>query len=278
MRNTQQVTKAMKLVAAAKLRRAQDAIIAARPYAAHMGAVLRSLASRVPAESHPLLARREPRRVLLLAVTADRGLCGGFNANVLRRGLRFVHEPAEGVSVSLALVGRKGNDYFRRRDVPIRHYFKGVLAELSPARGEEIGRALVEDYASGAVDAVHVLYNGFKSAGSQVLTLDQLLPVATEELPAGDPGVEYLYEPGKEALLDALLPRHVAVQVYRVLLESVAAENGARMAAMEAATKNAGEMIDHLTLQANRARQAAITKELLEIVAGAEAQSKARAS
>ncbi len=271
VKNTQQVTKAMKLVAAAKLRRAQESILAARPYAFRMGAILRSLASRVEQEAHALLVRREEERLLLVVVTSDRGLCGGFNSNVTRRGMRFLNEEARGKEASLACVGRKGHDFFRRRDPTIRHYFGGVLSEAPTDAARRITKALVKDYTGGELDAIWVLYNGFKSAGSQELTLERLLPVDPEELPEGDFGVDYLYEPDQDSLLDSLIPRHVVTQVQRVLLESTAAEHGARMVAMEAATQNAAEMIDHLTLQANRARQAAITKELLEIVAGAEA-------
>ena len=272
VRNTQQVTKAMKLVAAAKLRRAQDAVLSARPYASKMADVVRSLVARVPAEDHPLLQRRETSKVLLVVVTGDRGLCGGFNSNVIRRATRFLTEEVKGHhEVALANVGRKGHVFFRRRDWAVRHYFADVFSELSPKQAARVGDALVADFLGGEADEVYVLYNAFKSAGAQVITLEKLLPLETEALPEGDFGVEHLYEPGKEALLDALVPRHVSTQVYRILLESIAAEHGARMAAMEAATQNAGEMIDSLTLQANRARQAAITKELLEIVAGAEA-------
>jgi len=272
VKNTQQVTKAMKLVAAAKLRRAQDSILAARPYAFKMAAVLRSLVGRVSAEDHELLVRRETKKVLLVVVTADRGLCGGFNSNIIRRATRFLNEEVKGDhEVCLAHLGRKGYAFFRRSDRAIRHYFEGAFVDLSFERAREIGEQLVEDFVKGDVDEVHVLYNAFKSAGSQVITLDKLLPLEAEELAEGDFGVEHIYEPGKTELLGALIPRHISTQVYRVLLESIASEHGARMAAMEAATQAAGEMIDNLTLQANRARQASITKELLEIVAGAEA-------
>lgn len=282
VKNTQQVTRAMKMVSAAKLRRAQEAILAARPYAQRLEAVLGSVASRVGADVHPLLAEREIRRVLLVVVTSDRGLCGGFNANVVKRAGQFLGEDAAKAgyeSVELAFIGKKGRDAFKRRkDLTVRHFFKDALAPLSADGVRQVAEALVGDFGAQeggdrpGVDGIFCVYNAFKSAGSQELRLRRLLPVDTSAFrAAAGAAIEHIYEPDRTTLMDALVPRFVANQVHTMLLDSVAAEHAARMVAMEGATKNASEMIDKLTLAANRARQAAITKELLEIVAGAEA-------
>jgi F-type H+-transporting ATPase subunit gamma len=268
-KNTQQITKAMKMVSAAKLRRAQDRIFAARPYAAALREVLASVATRVEGISHPLLESREAERnVLVVIITADRGLCGAFNTNVIRAAVNTIQERGW-QSVQLMPIGRKAIDFFKRRPYPIRHSAQLVKA-LSLEHAREISVMLGEDFTSGAVDAVYVVYNEFRSIMSQIVRVDRLLPIE-RAWDQNAPAVEYLYEPGPAQILGELLPKHIEYQLYRALLESAAAEQGARMTAMEAATKNASDMISHLTLTYNRIRQAAITKEIIEIVSGAAA-------
>jgi F-type H+-transporting ATPase subunit gamma len=271
VKNTQQITKAMKMVAAAKLRRAQERMFAARPYAGGLRQVLASVATRVDISAHPLLQRREPERnVVVVVVTADRGLCGAFNANVIRAAQNFIRENAfEGVE--LLTIGRKASDFFRRRTIPIRrNVFVAQALSLEVAR--EIADSLIKDFIDEKIDGVYVVYNEFKSLIAQHVRADRLLPIAREfEADPNRPAIDYLYEPGPEQILSDLLPKHIEFQLYRVLLESAAAEQGARMTAMEAATKNASDMINYLTLTYNRIRQAAITKEIIEIVSGASA-------
>ncbi len=271
VKNTQQITKAMKMVAAAKLRRAQERMFAARPYAGGLRQVLASVATRVDISAHPLLQRREPERnVVVVVVTADRGLCGAFNANVIRAAQNFIRENAfEGVE--LLTIGRKASDFFRRRTIPIRrNVFVAQALSLDVAR--EIAVSLIKDFIDEKIDGVYVVYNEFKSLIAQHVRADRLLPIAREfEADPNRPAIDYLYEPGPEQILSDLLPKHIEFQLYRVLLESAAAEQGARMTAMEAATKNASDMINYLTLTYNRIRQAAITKEIIEIVSGASA-------
>ena len=271
VKNTQQITKAMKMVAAAKLRRAQERMFAARPYAAGLRQVLASVSTRVDLSAHPLLQTREPEHnVVVVVVTADRGLCGAFNANVIRAAQNFIREHSfEGVQ--LVTIGRKASDFFRRRTIPIRRQvFVAQALSLDTAR--EIADDLIKDFISGDIDGVYVIYNEFKSLIAQQVRADRLLPIAREfEAAPEQQAIDYLYEPGPEAILSDLLPKHIEFQLYRVLLESAAAEQGARMTAMEAATKNASDMINHLTLTYNRIRQAAITKEIIEIVSGASA-------
>jgi F-type H+-transporting ATPase subunit gamma len=271
VRSTQQITKAMKMVAAAKLRRAQQAIVEARPYAHKLHEVLSSLAARAGGEeAHPLLARRAEKNLMLLVLTSDRGLCGGFNSNIARRAERFFEEKkGAGAEVSFAVVGRKGRDYLKRRHYPVRREHMNVLAQLHYERAQEIANDVIADYAAHDLDAVYVVYNEFKSAISQRVTVEKLLPIEPPE--DVDNPVDFIYEPGKKELLEFVLPKYAAAEIWRCLLESVASEHGARMSAMEAATNNAGEMISKLTLNYNRTRQAAITKELMEIVSGAEA-------
>jgi F-type H+-transporting ATPase subunit gamma len=281
VKSTQQITKAMKMVSAAKLKRAQDAIVAARPYAAKMREVVRSLAGRAPEEAHPLLAPREPKRLALLVVTSDRGLCGGFNSNLLRAASRFMADRrASREEIVLFAAGRKARDFFRRRAVPVRKEYVGVLGSLSYSHAERFAHDLVEGYLAGEFDEVVVAFNEFRSAISQVVRFDALFPIALEpEKAIGEEGgaaqpaadIDYLYEPSRREILEVLLPKYVETQIFRILLESVAGEHGARMTAMDSATSNAVDMISRLTLQMNRARQAAITKELMEIIGGAEA-------
>jgi F-type H+-transporting ATPase subunit gamma len=278
VKNTQQITKAVKMVAASKLRRSQDRAIASRPYATTLEATLRSVASRVfPREDgtpiHPLLAMREEKNVILVVVSGDKGLAGGFNTNVNRAVAAFVREaPERGITnVHLVALGKKANDFWRRRPVEILEARAG-LAGLGAAATAEIARSLAARFVSGEADAVYVVSNEFRSAISQVVRTKRLLPVALDEAGPAQSGVDYLYEPSPEEILGILLPRFLEFQMYRVLLESQAAFFAAQMTAMDSASKNAGDMIDSLTLTYNRARQARITKELIEIVSGAAAQ------
>ena len=270
VRNTQQITKAMKAVAAAKLRRAHQAAVEARPYAEKMRELLSNLSARVSEESHPLLIERDEKRIDILLVTADRGLCGAYNSNVIRLAENFRADQQE-KELTFRFVGRKGSEYFRRREVsamddgPVTwHATPEELA--SAAAGRLIGRFL-----NGESDAAYIVYSRFRSALSQVPTAARIIPVAPSEVGEEQHLTEYLLEPSIGALLSNLLPKSVEVQVYQALLEAVAGEHGARMTAMESATNNASDLISDLTLQMNRARQAAITKELLEVISTAEA-------
>jgi F-type H+-transporting ATPase subunit gamma len=280
VRNMQKITKALKLVSAAKLRRAQDAVVRTRPYAQSLDALLASLASRrAEAEipPHPLMAVREPARIEVVLLTSDRGLCGGFNANIIRRAQRFlVEEGPKFESVQFSTIGRRGRDFARKRGIPSRKDYTGFFGKLRFAMAKEVADDLIAEYQANQLDAVYLLYNQFKSAMSQQITLVRLLPIVaphSEEKPASGAVVqpEHIYEPGRRELLEHLIPKQLATQMWRALLESEASEHGARMTAMESATKNASETIGRLSLQYNRARQAAITKELMEIVSGAEA-------
>ncbi len=269
IRNTQQITKAMKMVSAAKLRRAQEAVLAARPYAEKMAALLKNLSGRVSAEAHPLLMEREEKKVQLLLLTADRGLCGGYNANLIRAAEGFLRSHGKEKEIQLAVVGRKGADYFRRRKVEMADRYIGSRPPEELAA--ELAQKMISRFIRGECDAVYILYSRFRSALSQVPTLEKLIPVATGGEAGDGHATEYLYEPGLAALLSSLLPKVVEVAIYRALLEAAASEHGARMTAMDSATSNAAEMMSSLTLQMNRARQASITRELLEIVSTAEA-------
>jgi F-type H+-transporting ATPase subunit gamma len=281
VRNTQKITKAMKMVAAAKLRRAQDAVLRARPYAQLIDEMLASLASaRADADlpPHPLMAVRPPRRVELVLMTSDRGLCGGFNSNIIRRGQRFlVEEGARFDRIQFSTVGRRGRDFARKRGIETRKDYVGFFGRLRYAQAREVAEDLIQAYEQDELDAVYLLYNEFKSAIVQQISLVQLLPLQPRAKAQRGPGekglitAEHLYEPSRPEVLQALIPRFLAMQVWRALLESEASEHGARMTAMDSATKNASDMIGRLTLEYNRARQAAITKELMEIVSGAEA-------
>jgi len=270
VKNTQQLTYAMKLVSATKLRRAQERILSARPYARRMLQVLNSLATRANPEHHPLLERRGDRKVELVVITADRGLCGGFNANIVK-GAAEERQRRAGQEVTLTLVGKKGRDYFRRRRVPIRREMADIFRNVTYAHAAELARELIQGYVARELDAVYLVYNEFKSTIQQRVVVERLLPI--EKLDSEGPGVpvDYIYEPGPKELFDRLLPKHVEVQVFRALLESSASEQGARMAAMDSATNNAADMIESLTLNMNKVRQAGITKEILEVVSGAAA-------
>ncbi len=270
VQSTQKITRAMKLVAAAKLRRAQERILEARPYAHKMSDLLGNLALRTAPERHPLLARREGGRRQIVIITADKGLCGAFNTNVIRRSLEFIRQSEE-ASLTLVVVGRKARDHYRRRPWTVKSEMLGFFDRLAYSHAAELSTGVIQDYLSEETDEIHLIYNEFRSVSVQRVVREQLLPITPAAVPADAAVVDYLYEPSADAILAALLPRHVTVQVYRALMESLAAEYGARMTAMEAATKNASEMIDLLTIQYNKARQERITKELLDIVGGAEA-------
>jgi F-type H+-transporting ATPase subunit gamma len=274
VKNTQQITKAMKMVSAAKLRRAQDRVIAARPYAALLRKVLTDVAAAAAEEAedqaggeNPLLAQREEKRVLLVLITGDKGLAGAFNTNLIKGAQRFVAERA-GASVTLELIGRKGRDFFRKRGAAIAGEHVGLAAKVAYRDTAAIARKAIEMFGNGETDAVYLLYNEFKSVVSQKLTLSRVLPL---EMPEQSAPVDYILEQPAAEILKALLPKCVEMEFYRALLESAAAEHAARMTAMEAATSNAADMIDRLTLFMNRVRQASITKEIIEVVSGAAA-------
>lgn len=270
VRNIQQITKAMKMVSAARLRRAQEAAFAARPYAEKLEAVLQNLAAQSQTVAHPFLLPREEQNIDLLLITSDRGLCGGFNANLIRAAETFMHEHA-GCQVRLVLIGRRGFDHFRRRPVTITAHHINLFGRLSAALAHEIGQQMGERFLRGESDAFYVLYARFRSALVQVPTIDRILPIVPKTHAPGIPPLEYLYEPSPQELLASLLARYVDMLIYRAMLESVASEHGARMTAMDNATNNAVDMISRLTLDMNRARQAGITRELLEIVSTSEA-------
>lgn len=269
VKNTQQITRAMKTVSAAKLRRAQERVFAARPYAGQLKTVLANLSARVESLHHPLLEVRPEEKVLVVVVTADRGLCGAFNANVSRASQEFIRSKTE-KEVKLVAVGRKGRDFFRRRGATILEEYVNIFSNLDFQHARTIGERVVELYGSAETDAVYLAYNEFKSVIQQRLVVERLLPLEPSEFEEGE-GVDYIYEQPVQEVFNRLLPRYVDVQVHRALLESVAAEHGARMAAMDTASRNAGEMIETLTLNMNRIRQAAITREIIEVVSGASA-------
>jgi F-type H+-transporting ATPase subunit gamma len=293
VKSTQQITKAMKMISASKLRRAQDRVMGARPFALQMQRVLNSLASRVDPSTHPLLADREltaESKVLLIVITADKGLCGGFNTNIIKAASVFIGHTGA-TAVELGLVGRKGRDFFRRRGFEVRIEEIGIFQRVRYADAKRIAEAAIEEFTSGRVGKVFIVYNEFKSVMQQRVVTEQLLPIPriggarshgqepaqAREAPAANAGgaatgdVEYLYEPGPEQIFAELLPKHIEIQLYRALLESAAAEHAARMTAMDAATKNSAELIENLTLYMNKVRQAAITREIIEVVSGAQA-------
>lgn len=275
VKSTQQITKAMKMVAASRFRRAQERILGTRPYYRQLVRVMHGLASRVEQDRHPLFAVRDLDRpgakVLLIVVTADKGLCGAFNTNLIKlAGQQLTSTP--GREHVTALIGRKGRDFFRRRGVACRFELVGIFNDVKFAHAQEIARDAIAAFTSGEVDAVDLVYNEFKSAIQQRPIVERVLPIprlAADEVPAG--AIDYLYEPAPEKIFDTLLPNYVAFDVFHALLESVAAEHGARMTAMDSASKNAAEVIEGLTLHMNKVRQAAITREIIEVVSGAQA-------
>ena len=284
VQSTQKITKAMKMVATAKLRRAQMAAVSSRPYAKKMREMLASLAAVAADYTNELLSEREARSVAVVVVTADRGLCGGFNSNLIRAAGNFVEERYPGWMtqgrVKIFCVGKKGADFLTRRKFPVVRKYVGLFDRLAITQAHAIAADLVGGFAKGDFDRVEIVYNQFKSMTRQEIVIEQFLPVPARAL-QGEPGgvsprpVDYIYEPSKERLLEAMIPKHLNFQLWRVLLESNAAEQAARMTAMENATTNARELIQELQLQYNKARQASITKELLEIVGGAEALKQA---
>lgn len=269
VRNTQQITKAMKMVAAARLKKAQDNLMASRPYSDKMQDVKESLVRRVDLRSHPFLEKREVKRGVLIVVSSDRGLCGAFNANIFREAMRFLREKE--FEKSLILVGNKAQDFFKKREYKIRKEYKDIFADFSYKNASEIALDIMADYEKREIDAVYVVYNYFKSILQQKTTLATLLPIASEERKEDRSATDYIYEPNQEEVIKFLLPKYINTQIFRILLESLAGEYSARMTAMDAATENASELIDSLTLTYNKARQASITKELIEIVSGADA-------
>jgi F-type H+-transporting ATPase subunit gamma len=273
VKNTQQITKAMKMVAASKLRRAQERIFNARPYALQMRRVLSSLAVRVDPAAHPLLAIRATgldSKTLVIVVTADKGLCGSFNTNIIKAAGGFIATSQQ--VCTLGLVGRKGRDFFGRRGFEVLYEQIGIFQKLRYQDAQAIAQTAIEAFASGKVDRVMLVYNEFKSVMSQRVVVDELLPITRAEVGRSSaPEVDYLYEPSPQEIFDQLLPRYMEVQVYRALLESNAAEHAARMTAMDTATKNSADMIGSLTLYMNKVRQAAITREIIEVVSGAQA-------
>ena len=274
VQSTQKITRAMKLVAAAKLRRAQERIISARPYATKMAELLGNLVSGQGSEgvAHPLLEQREGPRRQIVIITADKGLAGAFNSNIIRRSLEFVRT-SNTTELTLVVVGRKARDFYRRRQFTIKRDMIGFWDKLAYSHAQELADYFMAQYLEGEVDEVHLIYNEFRSVAVQRPVRVQLLPIPKAEATSAEPeaAVDYIYEPSPEAILGDLLPRHVRMQVYRALMESLAGEYGARMTAMEAATKAAKDMINILSIQYNKARQEKITKELLDIVGGAEA-------
>lgn len=268
VKSTQQITRAMKLVSAAKLRRAQDRVLAARPYAAATARLLADLALAAKTDerlAHPLLAERSPERIQLVLITADRGLAGAFNSNLIKAAQQFLEEHRER-QVVMELVGRKGRDFFRKRQANISGEHVGMTEKVTYEYAAGIAREIMARFTSEQIDAVYLLYNEFKSVMAQRITLSRILPV---ELPAAGGTIDFIYEQPPQELMARLLPRYVEIAVYQALLESAAAQQAARMTAMDAATTNAAEMIDRLTLYMNRVRQASITREIIEVVSGA---------
>jgi len=272
VKSTQQITKAMKMIAASRLRKSQERVVNARPFANQALRVLRDLAARTDASAHPLLAVREEKTILAFVLTSDKGLCGSFNTNILKAASQAIlARPNQ--HVNLGLVGRRGRDFFRRRGFQVTYERVNVFQHLKFEDAEEIADVAIKEYTSEKVDAVYLIYNEFKSVIQQRIVAEKLLPIPRADLAETDPAarVDYIYEPNPAELFDRVLPGHVRVQVWRALLESAAAENAARMTAMDAATKNATDMIDALTLYMNKVRQAGITREIIEVVSGAQA-------
>lgn len=271
VKNTQQITRAMKMVAAARLRRAQERVLNARPYANQMLTLLGSLTARVEQRIHPLLKERPIKNILLVLVSGDKGLAGAFNTNLIRATQNYLAEHRE-QKVSMIAVGRKGRDFYRKRPITMVFDYANIFSRLEISHAEEIAKAIIDLYTKEEVDAVDFIYNESKSIMVQRLTVERYLPIKPMQPRAGEVLIDYIYEEPPEEIFKVLLERYVEIEVYRALLESAAAEFAARMTAMDAATTNAGEMIDSLTLNMNRVRQAAITREIIEIVSGASAQ------
>ncbi len=271
IKSTQQITKAMKMVAAAKMRRAQEQMFAARPYAAQNKALIQRLLSALEEiPQSPLFGSRPILKITLVVITADRGLCGAFNHNIIREAVNefTIFKDKE---INLVCIGRKGYDYFRKRNYNISHHYVNIFNNLRFELAEEIAELLIDEVLSGKTDAVRVVFNEFKSVLRQELIIEDFLPITMDESMPEQGSIDYLYEPSREKLLEALIPQHLKMQIWHAMLESYASEQAARMTAMENATDNASELIAGLTLEYNKARQAAITKEILDIIGGAEA-------
>lgn len=283
VKNTRQITSAMKMVAAAKLRKAQTRMMDLRPYADKMGEVISSLSTGADLEMNPLLAKRPPKVLEVLVVTSDRGLCGAFNTNVMRAAQQLINDLTTNVErdtlaggppeIAITTLGKKARDYYKRRQVAMRQSWTGLSGRIEYASAKEIAADIIERYTTEAVDGVYLVYNMFKNVAVQAVTVQRVLPVESPDPPPEQGGLsaDFIFEPSEEALFDALLPKNVEIQIFRAMLESQASEEAARMTAMENATKSANEMIDTLTLQYNKARQATITAELMDIVGGVEA-------
>jgi F-type H+-transporting ATPase subunit gamma len=271
VKNTRQITKAMKMVSAAKLRRAQENVVAARPYAKKLGEVLQSLATNLEGDLHPLLEKREAKKLLLIVLTSDRGLCGGFNTNLCKAADRFIKEKTDSYEqISVMTVGRKGYEFLKSRYTVYKN-FSNVLAKPNYQTAAMLAQEVIDGFVAGEYDQVELLYNSFRTVMTQDITFQQMLPVEPEVKGIADEApVEFIYEPSVVDLLAEILPKNIEVQIFKAMLETVAGEHGARMTAMDSASKNANEMIGKLTLQYNRARQAAITTELMEIISGSE--------
>jgi F-type H+-transporting ATPase subunit gamma len=269
VKSTQQITRVMKMVAAAKLRKAQENIVRARPYALRLRQVIREVSQRVDREQHPLLAIKPHKEIGIVVVTGDRGLCGAFNTNILRRAQKLIDDNGH-QSVFLFTVGRRGTEFFTRRNAPICHSMSGLFNVLEFSHAQELAAQIIHRYEHHEMDNVVVVYNEFKSAIQQNVVVEPLLPIVPDERDHDGPKSDMLYEPSELEILNAILPQFLEVQIWRIMLESFAAEMGARMTAMENATQNAQELIDSLTLTYNKVRQSSITREILEVVAGAE--------
>lgn len=270
VKNTQQITRAMKMVAAARMRRTQDAILSTRPYALKMLEVLNSLVTRVDRESHPLLKVRGDVNIEVLVISADRGLCGSYNTNVIRAALEFLRE-RESLNRGLYLVGRKGRDFFKKRNFVVYGEYTHIFPSVVYEQAMKIGREIIAGYQAAELDAIYIIYNQFVNTITQRVVVERLLPIDELKFPLDENHCarEYIFEPTSAEIFSELLPRHVNVQIFRALLEGAASENAARMTAMDNATKNAEELIGHLTLVMNRIRQDSITREIIEVVSGA---------
>ncbi|MBM4175753.1 MAG: ATP synthase F1 subunit gamma [Ignavibacteria bacterium] len=282
VKSTQQITKAMKMVAAAKLRKAQEAILNIRPYSNKMADLLHSLPGKIDKSISPLLMERETKNVTLIIVTSDRGLCGSFNSNLIRSAAELIQTEfssyRESGNLNLMCIGKKGSDFFSKRNYQVKEKYLGIFSDLQFSSAKEIIQKVTNSFLNGTTDKVYVIYNEFKSIISQKIKVEQILPIPethqaekNEKESKYNEYVDFIYEPSKEEILTKILPQHLNILMWRVLLESNASEHGARMTAMDNATENAKELIRLLSLSYNRARQASITKELLEIVAGADA-------
>jgi len=270
VKNTRQITKAMKMVAAAKLRRAQESVVQARPYAGKMKEIMASIGAASSGSTHPLLARRDEKKILVLLFSADKGLCGAFNSNLFKAVMKLMQEN-EGKQVHLSAIGKKGREYFRRRNVVMEQSYVDFARTVNYPYAASIAKDIIALYTQEKVDKVYIVYNKFRTVMTQDVTVTSLIPVSPEKGKGEADAVEAIYEPSAAAVLDTIVEKYVEVQIYQALLESWASENGSRMAAMDSATRNAGDMMSRLTLIYNRARQGAITKELIEIVSGADA-------